>query len=250
MQRLLIVADNSFAAQSIRLALRQTAGFQVVGLIDATRPITERIAEYQPDVVLIDDPRDPRQPAARIQELATHVPDAKRIFLTMRMDDETVSEILDAGADAIVAKTVNRVSLATLLRELVNGTIVQRPRAAAKPATTDCPLTERDKVFQLRLVRKAGYFEIRRMHAQQQPRFFVDRLLIICKPRPVRCSHFTQNCAAVLHDLGNAKTVADFDKFPARDNHFSASGKCRKGDQHCCGAIVHHDRGFRTGQPR
>ena len=29
MKRLMIVADNSFGAQSIRLALRQTAGFQV-----------------------------------------------------------------------------------------------------------------------------------------------------------------------------------------------------------------------------
>src|SRR3954470_19472922 len=124
-QRLLIVADNSFAAQSIRLALRQTAGFQVVGFIDATHPITQRVTECQPDVVLIDDTRDPRQPAARIQELATHVPDAKRIFLTMRMDDETLSEILDAGADAVLSKTVHRVSLATLLREIVNGTIVQ-----------------------------------------------------------------------------------------------------------------------------
>ncbi len=144
MQRLLIVADNSFAAQSIRLALRQTAGFQVVGFIDATLPITQRVVECQPDVVLIDDTRDPRQPAARIAELATHVPDAKRIFLTMRMDDETVTEILDAGADAIVAKTVHRVSLATLLREIVNGTIVQRPRPQAKSPAADCPLTERE----------------------------------------------------------------------------------------------------------
>lgn len=38
MKRLMIVADNSFAAQSVRLALRQTAGFQVIGFVDGFRP--------------------------------------------------------------------------------------------------------------------------------------------------------------------------------------------------------------------
>ena len=34
MKRLMIVADHSFVVQAIRLALRQTAGFQVVGFFD------------------------------------------------------------------------------------------------------------------------------------------------------------------------------------------------------------------------
>ena len=37
MKRLVIVADHSFVVHAIRLALRQTAGFQVVGFIDALR---------------------------------------------------------------------------------------------------------------------------------------------------------------------------------------------------------------------
>jgi DNA-binding NarL/FixJ family response regulator len=158
-QRLLIVADNSFAAQSIRLALRQTAGFQVVGFIDATHPITGRITELQPDLVLVDDTRDPEYPAARFAELVTHVPEAKRIFLTMRMDDETVTEILDAGADAIISKTVHRVSLATLLREIARDAVIHRPRVEAKPVAADCPLTERELGI-LRLVAQ-GYTNAR-----------------------------------------------------------------------------------------
>ena len=34
MKRLLIVADHSLVAHAIRLALKQTAGFQVVGVVD------------------------------------------------------------------------------------------------------------------------------------------------------------------------------------------------------------------------
>src|ERR1700760_4143160 len=51
-KRLMIVADNSFAAQSIRLALRQTSGFQVIGFLDGSAPISARAQELTPDIVL------------------------------------------------------------------------------------------------------------------------------------------------------------------------------------------------------
>src|ERR1700755_3018815 len=47
-KRLLIVADNTFAAQSIRLALRQTAGFQVIGFVNGMVPTSARVAELRP----------------------------------------------------------------------------------------------------------------------------------------------------------------------------------------------------------
>ena len=66
MKRLMIVADNSFAAQSIRLALRQTAGFQVIGFVDGSVPISMRVAEIAPDVVLVDDTQEPEHATARL----------------------------------------------------------------------------------------------------------------------------------------------------------------------------------------
>src|SRR3954463_3013065 len=79
MKRLMIVADNSFAAQSIRLALRQTAGFQVVGFIDGSAPITSRVVQLMPDLVVIDDTQEPEHAAARLEELADILPTAKRV---------------------------------------------------------------------------------------------------------------------------------------------------------------------------
>jgi DNA-binding NarL/FixJ family response regulator len=150
-KRLMIVADNSFAAQSIRLALRQTAGFQVVGFVDGTVPITSRVAELNPQLVLIDDTHEPEHAIARMEELTTYVPAAKRVFLTMRMDDETVHEIFEAGADALISKTVHPVSLATLLREISRDAVIHRLRTETKPAVVDCPLTDRELEI-LRLV--------------------------------------------------------------------------------------------------
>jgi DNA-binding NarL/FixJ family response regulator len=155
MNRLMIVADNSFAAQSIRLALRQTAGFQVVGFIDGSVPVDGRVAELGADTVVVDDTQEPDQAYARLQELATLLPDAKRIFLTIRMDAETQTAAFEAGADAVISKAVHPVSLATLLREISRDTVVHRPRLATKPVVNDCPLTDRELEI-LRLVSQ-GY---------------------------------------------------------------------------------------------
>src|SRR6185503_13119056 len=70
-KRLMIVADNSFAAQSIRLALRQTAGFQVIGFVDGSIPISTQAAELAPDVVVVDDTQEPAHAIARLEELKT-----------------------------------------------------------------------------------------------------------------------------------------------------------------------------------
>ena len=157
MKRLLIVADNTFAAQSIRLALRQTAGFQVIGFLDATSPISPRVAELTPNVVAIDDTQDPEHALTRLRELAELVPEAKRVFLTLRMDEETLEQVFEAGAEAVIAKTVHPVSLGTLLREISRDAVVHLPRRGTrdKSARINCPLTSRELEI-LRLVAQ-GY---------------------------------------------------------------------------------------------
>lgn len=155
-KRLMIVAENSFAAHSIRLALRQTAGFQVVGFIDGTAPITARVQELQPDLVVIDDTHEPEQSKARLDELVQLLPSVKRIFLTVRMDDDAVADAFEAGADAVISKAVHPVSLATLLREIARDTVIHVPRRSAeRTQRVDCPLTDRELEI-LRLVAQ-GY---------------------------------------------------------------------------------------------
>jgi DNA-binding NarL/FixJ family response regulator len=157
MKRLMIVADNSFAAQSIRLALRQTAGFQIIGFVDGSVPISARAAELAPDIVVVDDMQEHEHALTRLEELTALVPQAKRVFLTLRTDDETFDAAFDAGAEAIISKAVHPVSLATLLREISRDTVIHAPRraAVAKASRSQCPLTDRELEI-LRLVAR-GY---------------------------------------------------------------------------------------------
>jgi DNA-binding NarL/FixJ family response regulator len=151
MKRLVIVADNSLIVDAIRLALRQTAGFRIVGCLDGRDSIAAQLAELRPDVVLVDDMRMPDRALARTRDTAEYAPFADCLLLTLHMDDEWLAEAFEAGATAVFSKTVHRLALGTLLRETVEGNVVHRPRASRASTTEDCPLTARELEI-LRLV--------------------------------------------------------------------------------------------------
>ena len=153
MKRLIIVADHSLVAHSIRLALKQTSGFHVAGVIDGRRTARDALMDLRPDVVLVDDMRDARADSAttpghafaRLREAADHVPGAQRLLLTTRMDDERLSDAFEAGAHAVLSKEMHPVSLGTMLREVVRGNVVQRFERHAPAIAVDCPLTLRER---------------------------------------------------------------------------------------------------------
>ena len=146
MKRLLIVADHSLVIHGIRLALRQTAGFQVAGFVDGRVAIAGALERVTPDIVLMDDMQEPEHALARLREVAALAPEAQTVLITLRMDDEWIQEAFDAGAHAVISKTVHPVALGTLLREISQGNVVHRyqPRAAAAQEEEDCPLTQRE----------------------------------------------------------------------------------------------------------
>src|SRR4051794_12086859 len=109
MQRLLIIADHSVVVQSIRLALRQTAGFQVVGFVDGRIPAATLLAELTPDVVLVDDMQDSDDALARLREVADVLPEARCLLLTTGMDPAWLDEAFEAGAGSVISKTVHPV---------------------------------------------------------------------------------------------------------------------------------------------
>jgi DNA-binding NarL/FixJ family response regulator len=145
MKRLMIVADHSFVVQAIRLALRQTAGFQVVGFFDGRGSVRHALQELRPDVVLVDDMQEADNALARLREVTEEAPNAKSMLLTLQMDSDWLEQAFDAGAQAVVSKTVHPVSLGTLLREISHGNVVHRfERRPAAVVEEDCPLTDRE----------------------------------------------------------------------------------------------------------
>ena len=145
MKRLLIVADHSLVVHAIRMALRQTSGFKVIGFIDGRQSIAKQLLETTPDIVLVDDMHVRQHALDRLAEIGEHTPDAKSILLAGSMDEDSVDEIFAAGASTVLSKAVHPVALGTLLREVVQENIVHRPRRTrAAVIAEDCPLTTRE----------------------------------------------------------------------------------------------------------
>src|SRR3954463_13244823 len=108
MKRLIIVADHSLVAHSIRQALKQTSGFRIVGVIDGRMTARDALMDLRPDVVLIDDMHGaradgPAHARARLREAADHAPGAQRLLLTTRMDEERLNDVFHAGAHAVLS---------------------------------------------------------------------------------------------------------------------------------------------------
>lgn len=152
MTRLVIIADHSMVAHSIRLALRQTAGFDVAGVLDGRASVELTLPRLRPDVVVIDDMHEPRMGAAqpldrglaRLREATDQAPAAQRLLLTLNMDDERLAEAFQAGAHAVISKDMHPVSLGTMLREVVRGNVVHRGHSRRPAATLECDLTMRE----------------------------------------------------------------------------------------------------------
>jgi DNA-binding NarL/FixJ family response regulator len=146
MKRLVIVADHSFVVEAIRMALRQTAGFQIVGYVDGRTANASALAQARPDVVLVDDMNQPTTAVERIAEVREAAPEAQILLLTLRMDAPWLDDAMDAGAHAVICKAVHPVSLGTLVREISSGNVYHRlPRqASVVPMTTRTGLTNRE----------------------------------------------------------------------------------------------------------
>lgn len=141
MKRLVIIADHPFLVAAIRSALRQAAGFALVGVLDGRSATSGQLAPLVPDVLVVDDMQR-GDALARLQEAEHEVPHAMLVLLTARMDDDAwLEEAFEAGAHAAVSKDLHPVALGTLLRETVRHNVVhryERPRTerGASPLTS------------------------------------------------------------------------------------------------------------------
>jgi DNA-binding NarL/FixJ family response regulator len=158
LKRLVIVADNSLIVEAIRVGLRQSGEFNLVGYADIRRAVPSTIAGVNPDVVLVDDVNHSERTLSLIRDLTAENEQLVVIVLSVEMEPDWLEQVFAAGARGAISKATHPVALATLVRETINGHIFHRFAGAARPGHTDVdtiseemPLTPRELEI-LRLV--------------------------------------------------------------------------------------------------
>jgi DNA-binding NarL/FixJ family response regulator len=121
--RILIVAETALAAEAIRGALRYAPACEVLGYVDARNSCGTAVAAAQPDVVIVDDTRNPDLLLARIHDVRTSLPKAKVVLLAADMDAGWLDRAFGAGIHAAIAKTAQAASVGMLVREVAAGNV-------------------------------------------------------------------------------------------------------------------------------
>jgi DNA-binding NarL/FixJ family response regulator len=129
---LVIVADSSFVIETIRLALRNSAGLRILGRLDGRTSIRRTIAEQQPDVVLVDEMQNADDTLERIRESRLEAPAASILLLSLQMDDGWVAQAIDAGVDACLSKATHLPTIGVLIREVADRNIISAVPASSR----------------------------------------------------------------------------------------------------------------------
>ncbi len=157
MKRLIVVADNSLIVGAIRTGLRDSRELKLLGYINPSNASARMIADAGAEVVLVDEADDSKQAIALIRRIKEEHDHITVIVLTVQMDAEWLPHALEAGASAVISKTVHPGALSTLLEESLNEHIVHAPAdltgenaAHGTVATEHSSLTERElEILQL-----------------------------------------------------------------------------------------------------
>lgn len=124
MKRLVIVADNPMIVAAIRMGLRESGAFEILGYVDPRKTTAARITQAGAEVVLIDEGGASEAAIALIQALREQNEDTKLFVLALRLQGEWIERALAAGADGVMSKAIHPAALATVIRETVAGHLV------------------------------------------------------------------------------------------------------------------------------
>ena len=152
--RVVIADDQASVREGLVLLLGGLPGIDVVGAAADGEQALELVAEYQPDVILLDLHMPVLDGIGATRRLVAEHPGVAIVVLTTYVDDTSVLEALRAGARSYLTKDADRTDIAQALRAAAGGLAVFDPRvhatllAATSPAAAspDPPdgLTQRE----------------------------------------------------------------------------------------------------------
>jgi DNA-binding NarL/FixJ family response regulator len=147
--RLLLVEDHPLMAEAIRLAISRDRAFEVVGAVESVSDVAAAAVRLGADIVLLDIGVRGKTTVDVLRALRRISADSKLVVLSAAESDEAIDVALRAGAHAFITKRIDPLDLAGALRQVVDQTLFQSPRAnplLSHEAAGAAALTDRELV--------------------------------------------------------------------------------------------------------
>ena len=146
--RVFVADDHGLVLQALHLALEPHPEIEIVGEAKSGSEVLPRVAETDPDLVLLDirmPGLDGLQVLDRLQKL---YPEIKVVMLSGVDEPELATEALRRGAKAFLGKGIDPADVAPVLRQVFEGTLVTESfgaSGAAERAANEFGLTGRER---------------------------------------------------------------------------------------------------------
>jgi DNA-binding NarL/FixJ family response regulator len=131
--KVLIADDHPLVLDGMRRQLELEGDIEVVGQARCGEELLSLVARESPGMVLMDI----RMPGINGLECLDRIrksnPDVKVVLISASSDAAEIRDALDRGACAYIAKTVNPVDLASVLRQASDGTVWTAPASPGEP---------------------------------------------------------------------------------------------------------------------
>ncbi|HEX7003806.1 MAG TPA: response regulator transcription factor [Trueperaceae bacterium] len=127
--RLLLVDDHTVVRQGLKMVLSLEPDLLVVGEAADGREALDRIAETEPDVVLMDLLMPVMNGVEAIRAIKRDTPDIEVVALTSVLEDKLVIEAVEAGATGYLLKDTGPDVLVAAIRAAHRGEVHLDPKA-------------------------------------------------------------------------------------------------------------------------
>lgn len=145
--RLLLADDQPIFVEGVRNVLDAVEDIEIVATAETEAKVLPAMANTQPDFVLMDFLQPSLEGLACLERVRTRYPDVRVALISALREPTVIESALRRGACAFVLKTIDPNDLASVIHQVMNGTVF-RAVDFAEPeraeASRPAGLTERE----------------------------------------------------------------------------------------------------------
>ena len=128
--RLVVVDDHEVVRRGLRALIGEQRGWQLLAEAQDGREALARVAEFKPDVAIVDITMPSLNGIDAIKRMIKASPRTKVLILTMHDDDSLIQRALTAGASGYLSKADASRDLVAAVNALVSGKTFFTPKVA------------------------------------------------------------------------------------------------------------------------